>query len=81
MYVCVVCRLQVLQRPLTKPDITSPSHFWRCCYGNHPRSIILTEHSGVSLGDFRVSEVRKATFHEKDFVNTCTCTCAPPTRF
>ena len=51
---CAMYRLQVLQQPLATPTLSSPAHFWRCCYGSHPRSIVLAEHSGVSLGDFRV---------------------------
>ena len=51
---CFLYRLQVLQQPLTTPTASSPSHFWQCCYGSHPQSIVLAEHCGVSLGDFRV---------------------------
>ena len=51
-----VCRLQVLQKPQVAASLSGPSHFWRCCYGSHPRSLVLAEHSGISLGDFRVCE-------------------------
>ena len=46
-----VHRLQTLKKPTS---LSGPSHFWRCCYGGHPRSLVLAEHSRVSLGDFRV---------------------------
>ena len=48
-------RLRILQEPLTTPIPSDPAHFWQCCYGAHPRCLVLAEQSGVSLGDFRVS--------------------------
>ena len=52
--------MQTLREPLLAPSLAGPSHFWRCCYGNHPRSLVLAEHSGVHLGDLRVSELSVA---------------------
>jgi hypothetical protein len=49
--------LQVLRQPLETPSLSGPSHFWRCCYGNHPRSVVLAEHTGVSLCDLRSNKM------------------------
>ncbi|KAL5497168.1 hypothetical protein EMCRGX_G013593 [Ephydatia muelleri] len=40
----------LLQSALAPP--TQPTHFWQCCYGPHPRSIVICEHVGVSIGTF-----------------------------
>lgn len=48
-------RLRTLQEPQATPTSAAPAHFWQCCYGAHPRCVVLAEESGVSLGDFRVS--------------------------
>lgn len=48
-------RLRTLQEPQATPTPADPTHFWQCCYGAHPRCVVLAEQSGVSLGDFRVS--------------------------
>ncbi len=53
----LACSLIPVQSPLVQATPTGPTHFWKVCYGPHPRSIILAEHSGVSLGDFRVSRL------------------------
>ena len=46
-------RFTLLQSALAPP--TQPTHFWQCCYGPHPRSIVICEHMGVSIGTFHVS--------------------------
>lgn len=55
LLLCLTPRLHMLQGPLTTPIPADPAHFWQCCYGAHPRCLVLAEQSGVSLGDFRVS--------------------------
>lgn len=55
LLLCLTLRLHMLQEPLTMPIPADPAHFWQCCYGAHPRCLVLAEQSGVSLGDFRVS--------------------------
>ena len=70
---CFLYRLQVLQQPLTTPTASSPSHFWQCCYGSHPQSIVLAEHCGVSLGDFRVLSTHTHT-HTHTITHTHTLT-------